>query len=175
MNTLSTRSNEKRIIHHTTVKGVTLHEFNIIFDSRGNLCVGEFDKNLPFIPKRYFFIFDVPSSEIRGEHAHKKCDQFLIAPKGEIKVIADDGKTREEFHLNRPNIGLYLPSMTWGIQHSYTKDAVLLVFASENYDSSSYIRSYDVFLENISNINLERAQCIHVTKEQVNPKNVQTL
>ncbi|MCX7068391.1 MAG: WxcM-like domain-containing protein [Methylococcales bacterium] len=129
----------------TTVAGVTLHTFRAVPDMRGSLSVGEFEREIPFKPLRYFLVFDVPTTETRGEHAHIKCQQFLIAVKGSVRVVADDGRKREEFLLDRNNIGLYLPAMTWGIQYHYSSDAVLLVFASEYYDSSDYIRDYSEF------------------------------
>jgi acetyltransferase-like isoleucine patch superfamily enzyme/dTDP-4-dehydrorhamnose 3,5-epimerase-like enzyme len=127
------------------VKGVTLHEFPLIHDLRGNLTVGEFEKEIPFSPKRYFSVFDVPNKEVRGEHAHKQCHQFLICIKGSCHVVADDGEQRQEFVLDKPNKGIYLPPMVWGIQYKYSADAVLMVFASDHYDSSDYIRNYSDF------------------------------
>lgn len=129
------------------VRGVTLHEFRQVSDMRGSLSVGEFERGVPFVPKRYFLVFDVPTLETRGEHAHVACHQFLIAVAGSVSVVADDGEHREEFLLDRCNKGLFLPAMTWGIQYKYSPDAVLLVFASEYYDANDYIRDYDQFLE----------------------------
>ena len=130
----------------SAVCGVTLHELPYIVDMRGSLSVGEFERSIPFAAKRYFLVFDVPSREIRGEHAHRVCHQFLICIKGSCTVVADDGKQRREFLLDRPNLGVYLPAMTWGIQYKYSSDAVLLVFASEYYDSRDYIRDYSEFM-----------------------------
>lgn len=130
----------------TRVKGVTLHRFAKILDLRGNLTVGEFGRSVPFEPKRYFMVFDVPNAEIRGEHAHRICKQFLICTHGSCRVVADDGKNREEFLLEDPSVGLYLPPLTWGIQYKYSPDAILLVFASHFYDSAEYIRNYDEFI-----------------------------
>ena len=127
------------------VRGVTLHEFPLIKDMRGDLSAGEFKRSAPFVPKRYFLVFDVPNQEIRGEHAHRECRQFLICVKGSVSIVADDGTERQEVVLNRPNLGLYLPPMVWGIQYKYSADAVLLVFASEYYDAADYIRDYDEF------------------------------
>jgi hypothetical protein len=135
----------KQGLYTTSVKDVTLHCFPDITDLRGSLSFGEFEKNIPFKPSRYFLVFNVESSEIRGEHAHKTCHQFLICAKGSCSVIADDGINREQFKLDHPSKGLYLPPMTWGIQYQYTKDAVLLVFASAFYDAADYIRDYDEF------------------------------
>jgi acetyltransferase-like isoleucine patch superfamily enzyme/dTDP-4-dehydrorhamnose 3,5-epimerase-like enzyme len=129
----------------TRVGGVTLHEFPLIKDMRGDLSAGEFGRSAPFVPKRYFVVFDVPNREIRGEHAHRDCHQFLVCVKGSVSVVADDGAVRQEVTLDRPNLGLYLPPMVWGIQYKYSPDSVLLVFASEYYDPSDYIRDYDEF------------------------------
>jgi UDP-2-acetamido-3-amino-2,3-dideoxy-glucuronate N-acetyltransferase len=129
------------------VKDVTLHTFREVPDMRGSLSVGEFEREIPFKPLRYFLVYDVPTAETRGEHAHLKCHQFLIAVKGQVHVVADDGQKREEFILDQPNIGLYLPPMTWGIQYRYSSDAVFLVFASHYYDAADYIRDYNDFLQ----------------------------
>lgn len=132
-------------VQKTNVKGVTLHQFRMVPDIRGNLSVGEFEREIPFTPKRYFLVFDVPSAETRGEHAHVKCEQFLVAVKGSVSIVTDDGVSRKEFLLNKPSMGLYLPAMIWGIQYKYSSDAVLMVFASDYYDNSDYIREYSEF------------------------------
>ncbi|WP_414604591.1 WxcM-like domain-containing protein [Stenotrophomonas sp. AR029] len=131
----------------SSVAGVKLHELPRYQDLRGALSVGEFSKDLPFEPKRYFLVFDVPSQETRGEHAHRICHQFLICVKGSVRVLADDGTRRDEFVLDSPSVGLHLPPMIWGTQYQYSPGAVLLVFASENYDGDEYIRQYDEFIK----------------------------
>ncbi|UOE85843.1 WxcM-like domain-containing protein [Vibrio splendidus] len=127
------------------VNGVTLHTFPLINDLRGNLSVGEFEREIPFKPERYFTVFGVPSKEVRGEHAHKQCHQFLLCLSGSCNVLVDDGQNREEIVLDAPNKGIYLPPMTWGVQYKYSQDAVLLVFASDYYDNDDYIRDYSEF------------------------------
>jgi len=129
----------------SVVDGVALHSLPRFADMRGALSVGEFDRDLPFVPQRHFLVFDVPSQETRGEHAHRLCHQFLICVHGSVRVLADDGRHREEFTLDSPDKGLHLPPMTWGTQYRYSRDAVLLVFASHPYDPDDYIRSYDAF------------------------------
>ena len=133
-------------VRASIVQGVTVHQFSRIRDLRGDLTVGEFERNIPFIPKRYFVVYDVPSSETRGEHAHLRCQQFLICLSGTVSVVVDDGVRREEVLLDRPTVGLYIPAGIWGIQFKYSRDGTLLVFASEYYDPEDYIRSYDEFL-----------------------------
>lgn len=131
------------------VRGVTLHKFPLITDIRGNLSVGEFERHIPFLPKRYFMVFDVPSKETRGEHAHRVCHQFLICVRGSCTVLVDDGENRAEVLLDSPDKGVYLPPMTWGVQYKYSEDAMLLVFASHYYDATDYIRTYSEFLEEV--------------------------
>ncbi len=145
--TFKTTQPDSPDIIQTTVQGVTLHTFRTVPDLRGSLCAGEFERDIPFKPLRYFLVYDVPTEETRGAHAHFKCHQFLIAVKGSLHVIADDGQKREEFILDRNHLGVYLPPMTWGIQYRYSPDAVLLVFASDYYDAEDYIRDYEQFLD----------------------------
>ena len=129
---------------------VRFHAMPLFSDIRGSLSAGEFARgdiagNVPFVPRRYFLVFDVPSLETRGEHAHRTCHQFLVCVHGSVNVVADDGRQRREFVLDRPDRGLHLPPMVWGIQYKYSRDAVLLVFASEYYDADDYIRDYAEF------------------------------
>jgi dTDP-4-dehydrorhamnose 3,5-epimerase-like enzyme len=129
----------------TSVRGVTLHRLPLVEDLRGRLTAGEFADQVPFRPLRYFLVFDVPGKEVRGEHAHRTCHQFLVCLRGSVSVVADDGAASEEFELNEPNLGLYLPPMVWAIQYRYSSDALLLVFASDHYDAADYIRDYAEF------------------------------
>jgi len=137
---------------HTSVNGVTLHTMKEVADIRGSLSAGEFERSIPFSSERYFLVYDVPTAETRGEHAHRICHQFLVAVKGSVHVVADDGVNREEFVLDRPNKGIHLPPMTWGIQYRYSQDAVLMVFASHYYDADDYIRNYDEFKSLIESV-----------------------
>ena len=135
------------LVETTPVRGVTVHHFPLIPDLRGHLTVGEFERQIPFVPKRYFMVFGVPNREVRGEHAHVACHQFLVCPRGDCSVVADDGVNKYEVLLDRPNKGLHLPPMTWGIQYKHSPDAVLLVFASHYYDAADYVREYADFLD----------------------------
>ena len=125
---------------------VSLHRLKIIRDLRGDLSVGEFLQDIPFEPKRYFIVFNVSNEKTRGAHAHYKCHQFILCIKGSCSVVVDDGKLRREVKLDSPELGIYLPPMTWGIQYKYSIDSVLLVFASDHYDTADYIRNYNEFV-----------------------------
>jgi UDP-2-acetamido-3-amino-2,3-dideoxy-glucuronate N-acetyltransferase len=130
----------------TRVKGVTLHHLPQVDDLRGNLSFGEIGREVPFEVKRYFLVYGVSSKDIRGEHAHRGLHQFLVCVHGRCHVVADDGDNRQEFALDAPSLGLYLPPMVWATQYKYTEDAVLLVLASAWYSAESYIREYAEFL-----------------------------
>jgi UDP-2-acetamido-3-amino-2,3-dideoxy-glucuronate N-acetyltransferase len=133
----------------TSVDGVQLHRLVLVADLRGSLSAGEFPAQIPFTPKRYFIVFDVPGKDVRGEHAHRRCHQFLVCVRGSLTVVTDDGTTSEEIVLDAPNLGLYIPPMIWAVQYRYSGDALLLVFASDPYDPEDYIRDYDEFLSEI--------------------------
>jgi len=120
-----------------------------VVDARGSLTVGEVPTEVPFSPARYFVVFGVPSIELRGEHAHKRCEQFLICVHGSCRVLLDDGHHRCEVTLDSPDMGIFMPEMIWGTQYRYSPDAVLLVFASRPYEAEDYLRTYDEFLAEI--------------------------
>ncbi|SFE68692.1 WxcM-like domain-containing protein [Paracidovorax wautersii] len=129
------------------IGGCHLYTLPLATDIRGSLSVAETDKHVPFKVKRSFWVFNVPSKEVRGEHAHKTLHQYLICVKGSIAVVVDDGVKSREIILNQPNLGLHIPPRVWGVQYKYTTDAVLLVLASDIYDSTDYIRDYANFQE----------------------------
>lgn len=135
----------------TRVQGVKLVPVKKINDMRGNLTAAEVGDTIPFAPARYFIVFDVPSKEVRGAHAHRVCEQFLVCMRGSVSVVCDDGRQRQEFLLDSPQLGLYLPPMVWGTQYKYSADAMLLVLASHRYDPDDYIRDYDQFLAALRN------------------------
>lgn len=124
----------------------SLHLMRKIVDPRGSLSVGEVPSELPFSPARYFIVYNVPSVELRGEHAHRNCQQFLVCLHGSCRILLDDGYRRCEVFLDRPDMAVFMPEMIWGTQFCYSQDAVLLVFASRPYEVDDYIRTYDDFL-----------------------------
>jgi UDP-2-acetamido-3-amino-2,3-dideoxy-glucuronate N-acetyltransferase len=129
------------------VGAVHVQRFAEFSDLRGRLTAGEFPADaIPFAPQRWFLVYDVPSREIRGEHAHRVCHQFLLCVSGQVTVAVDDGQNRGEVLLDDPTLGIYIPPLVWGSQYRYDADAVLLVLASHPYDPDDYIREYDRFL-----------------------------
>lgn len=115
-------------------------------DLRGSLAVADFSDDLPFEPKRVYFVYGVPTTKVRGEHAQKHCEQFLIAVHGSLSVLVDDGCERKNIVLDDPRVGLFLPASIWGTQYNFSNDAVLAVLASREYVPEDYIRDYAEFL-----------------------------
>lgn len=130
----------------TSVPGVTLHQLQLAVDLRGSLSAAEASTHVPFVARRHYMVFDVPGKDVRGEHAHRRCQQFLISARGSLTVLVDNGTTSEEIVLDRPDVGLYVAPMIWAVQYRYSPDALLLVLASDPYDPHDYIRDYDDFL-----------------------------
>ena len=118
-----------------------------IVDIRGNLSASEELKDIPFEIARVYWVYDVPSGESRGGHAHKRLKQFLIALSGSFTVTLDDGTERRKFLLNHPYQGLEIETGIWRTLDDFSSGAVCLVLASEFYDEEDYIREYDEFLE----------------------------
>ena len=121
----------------------SLKAFN---DERGSLSFAEVGDGLPFVPQRYFLVYNVPADATRGGHAHRRCEQYLVAVRGSVSVTLDDGENRSEYLLERPDQGLHVPAGIWGEQHYLSDDACLLVLASEQYDANEYLSEYSEFI-----------------------------
>lgn len=115
-------------------------------DARGTIVVNQAPDELPFVPTRIFQVFDVPAGEMRGDHAHRRSHQFIMALTGSVAVVVGDGRHRWRVVLDQPHLGLHVPPLTWSIQMDFDPSARLLVLASEPYDRAEYIDDYDEFL-----------------------------
>lgn len=118
-----------------------------ISDPRGNLTFVEGDRHIPFEIKRVFYLYDVPTGESRGAHAHKTLEQCLICLSGSFDVALDDGFEKKLVHLNRPWECLYIPPLNWAAEVNFDPGSVCLVLASQEYDESDYYRDYDEFIK----------------------------
>lgn len=121
-------------------------------EKNGSLIIGEFDKVIPFPVKRLYHIANVKDLKaVRGGHAHKKTDQVIFCVKGSFRLTMKDGETMQKIYLRNPAIGIRLGPKLWHTMTNFSKDCVIMVLASENYDESDYIRNYDEFLTYIKN------------------------
>lgn len=123
-----------------------LHRLPMFSDVRGSIVVNEAPDDLPFVPTRMFQVFDVPQGELRGDHAHRRCHQFVMALSGSMAVVLDDGCRRFRVELDGPDLGLHIPPVTWAIQSEFSDGARALVLASEPYDRTEYIDDYQEYL-----------------------------
>ena len=101
----------------------------------------------PFDVKRIFYIYDIPSGEDRGAHAHKECHQLLVAITGAFEVEVFDSNQKRRFLLNQPDSGLHIPPGIWASEVNFSGGGICLVLASHEYDESDYIRDYQEYLE----------------------------
>ena len=129
----------------TTLRDIQLLRIPVIEDTRGNLAFIQ-EKVLPFDFKRVYYLFDVPSNSFRGSHSHINQREVLIALSGSFEVVLNDGTEKKSFLLNKPNIGLYIPTGIWRELENFSSGAVCLVLASDVYDEADYIRDFDEFL-----------------------------
>lgn len=133
----------------TAVPAVRVIHLPLISEPRGSLTFGEYDAHLPFIPLRYFIVFDVPADQTRGQHAHRRVTQALICLTGSIAVAVDDGQRRDEIILDSPARALIVPPRVWAAQ-TFASGARLLVLCSETYEADEYIRDYNEFINLVS-------------------------
>lgn len=125
----------------------TIINFKIIGDKRGSLIAIENKKNIPFDIKRIYYIFNNSQNIKRGFHAHKKLRQVAVCVHGECTMLLDNGNSRTEIKLDRPDKGLLIEEMIWREMYEFSNDCVLMVMASDYFDESDYIRDYNGFLK----------------------------
>lgn len=134
------------------INGVKILDFPQRGDKRGHLVIAEGGIDIPFEIKRVFYIYGSDADVIRGHHANRRSEFVLINVAGTSKVKVKDGEGNEKvFLLDRPHIGIYLPTMIWKDMYDFSDDSVLLVLSSEHYDPEEYIRDYEKFVKEIAN------------------------
>jgi len=128
-----------------TIQDAKIMDLPKILDRRGNLSVIEEYKNIPFKIERTYWIYDVPGGEIRGGHAYKENQEFIVALSGSFDVILDDGKERKTYSLNRSYYGLYVPKGLWRQMENFSTNSLALIVASTPYNAEDYIYDYEEF------------------------------
>jgi oxalate decarboxylase/phosphoglucose isomerase-like protein (cupin superfamily) len=125
-----------------------------ILDPRGNLSFLETGNHVPFEIKRTYWIYDVPGGEIRGGHAFKEQNEFIIVLSGSLDVIVYDGEKEKKFSLNRSYYGLIIPNGLWRYMENFATNTLALVVSSTSFDENDYIRDkeqYKQFLQDENN------------------------
>lgn len=116
-----------------------------ILDKRGNLSIIEEFKNIPFKIARTYWIYDVPGGEVRGGHAYRRNEEFIVALSGSFDIVLDDGTEKKIFSLNRSYYGLYVPKGLWREMNNFSTNSLALILASTPYDRTDYIYDYNEF------------------------------
>ena len=116
-----------------------------ILDERGNLSYVEQNNHIPFEIKRVYWIYDVPGGEVRGGHAYKTLNEFIIALSGSFDVVLHDGKEEIKFSLNRSYYGLYVPKMFWRRLENFSTNSLCLILSSDYFNKHDYIRDFKEF------------------------------
>lgn len=116
-----------------------------ILDKRGNLSFFEHPNQLPFEIVRTYWIYDVPGGEVRGSHAFKEQQEFIVALSGSFDVILNDGEKEEKFSLNRSYYGLYIPNMYWRRLENFSTNSLALIVSDKSYKPDDYIRDFEEF------------------------------
>lgn len=132
------------------MEGVELIELPKILDKRGNLSFFENSNQIPFDIKRNYWIYDVPCGELRGSHAFRKSEEFIVALSGSFDVVLHDGIKEKRFQLNRPYLGLYVPKMLWRSLDNFSTNSLALIVSSIGYNEEDYIRDFQEF-KNLKN------------------------
>lgn len=117
--------------------------FGDLGDERGKLVVVEGNMDIPFEIKRVFYIYGSDNEVVRGQHANRESEFVLINVGGTSKVRIDNGHSEAVIELNKPMMGLYIPTMVWKDMYDFSEDSILLVLASTHYDGNEYIRNYE--------------------------------
>jgi dTDP-4-dehydrorhamnose 3,5-epimerase-like enzyme len=124
-----------------------LIELPKVSDPRGTLTFIEENRHIPFEIKRVFYVYDIPTGQNRGAHAHSMTQQFLICISGSFDVILDDGSQKRTIHLDRPWQGLYIPTLIWASVSNFVHGSIYMVLASDLYRETDYYRDYAAFLK----------------------------
>lgn len=128
------------------LKDCRIIELPRYLDPRGNLSFFESDAQIPFSIRRSYLIYDVPGGEIRGGHAFRQQEEFIVALSGSFDVVVKDALGNEKnFQLNRSYFGLFIPRMLWRHMENFSTNAVCLVASSTLFDAGDYLRDFEEY------------------------------
>ena len=127
-------------INENTVTSLTLPTYR---DGRGELSVIEFDSNLPFEPKRMFYVRHPKG--VRGKHAHKTTAELVFMMSGSMRIFLNDGRKSYERILCNAQEGFFIAPLTWVEMFDFSADCIYAVLANEPYNNAGYIREWAQF------------------------------
>lgn len=131
---------------NTTIAAVRMIDLPKIEDPRGNLSFIEEENQIPFKIERTYWIYDVPGGQVRGGHAFKEQQEFIVALSGSFDVVVDDGKDKKTYSLNRSYYGLFIPAGLWRQMQNFSTNSLAMVLSSTSFSEEDYIRDYPSFI-----------------------------
>jgi len=133
----------------TKINDIRLINLPKIEDPRGNLSFLEEESHIPFKIERTYWIYDVPGGQVRGGHAFKEQQEFIIALSGSFDVKVNDGTDERIYSLNRSYYGIYLPAGLWRQMENFSTNSLAMVLSSTKYSEEDYIREYENFTKTL--------------------------
>lgn len=122
-----------------------------IIDRRGNLSFIESGVHIPFTIKRTYWIYDVPGGEVRGGHAYRENEEFVVALSGSFDVVLHNGVEEVRHHLNRSYNGVFIPKMMWRSLDNFSTNSLAMVLSSTSYSEADYLRDFETFKKEVCN------------------------
>jgi dTDP-4-dehydrorhamnose 3,5-epimerase-like enzyme len=126
-------------------KSAKIFDIPKIEDPRGNLSFIEAENHIPFSIKRVYWIYDVPGGQVRGGHAFKSQEEFIVALSGSFDIVIDDGSEQKRYSLNRSYSGLFIPSGLWRKMENFSTNSLAMILSSTLYNPDDYIYRYNDF------------------------------
>lgn len=123
-----------------------------ILDRRGNLSFIEGENHVPFKIRRTYWVYDVPGGELRGGHAYRENEEFIVALSGSFDVVLNDGRQEYRYHLNRSYNGVYVPKMAWRSMDNFSTNSLALILSSTDFSEGDYIRDFEQFRKEASHV-----------------------
>jgi dTDP-4-dehydrorhamnose 3,5-epimerase-like enzyme len=111
----------------------------------GEIVVAQAFNQVPFVMARVFTL-TAPRGARRGEHAHRRCTQFMLCVHGSVDVLCDDSRDKEVFALDRNNLALCVPPTIWNTLVFKEEGSVVMVLCDRLFEEADYLREYDEFV-----------------------------
>jgi len=118
-------------------------------DSRGDICVIEFEKLYGFIPRRSYYISNVPLNKNRADHGHLELQQVFLPISGRFVIDISDKSGTRTYKLNSNSETLYVPKKKWRKLYNFSENCICLVYASLEYDLSDYYYDKEDFIKEL--------------------------
>lgn len=128
-----------------TIARIRLIELPRYARDDGEIVVAQAFDRVPFTMARVFTL-TAPRGARRGEHAHRRCTQFMLCVHGAVDVLCDDSRDKEVFTLDRNNLALLVPPTIWNTVIFKEERSVVMVLCDRPFEEADYLREYDEFV-----------------------------